>query len=114
MAVIQFGPQSANLTERDIAILQKVAEIQRKYQASVRIVAHAAEDAYAASVAALAQGNYEMSRQRALAIANQLIRFGVPRDRIVAQAASDSQPMYDTSSPRGVAANRRAEIFVEF
>jgi flagellar motor protein MotB len=80
----------------------------------VRIVAHAAQDAYATSVAGLAQGNFEMSRQRALAIANQLVRLGVPRERIVAEAASDAEPLYDASTDRGVAANRRAEIFLEF
>jgi outer membrane protein OmpA-like peptidoglycan-associated protein len=105
---------SSDLTATDNAILQKVAEMQRSSGGMVRIVAHAAEDAYGSSVVALAQGNMEVSRRRALAIASQLVRFGVPRDRIVAEAASDAEPIYDPSTPRGVAANRRADITVEF
>ncbi len=113
VAVIQFAQMSSDLTANDMAILQKVAEIQRGNGGRVRIVAHAAEDAYGSSVAALAQGNMDMSRRRALAIASQLIRLGVPRDRIVAEAASDAEPIHDPTNPRGVAANRRADITVE-
>ena len=113
VAVIQFAQMSSDLTANDMAILQKVAEIQRGNGGRVRIVAHAAEDAYGSSVAALAQGNMDVARRRALAIASQLIRLGVPRDRIVAEAASDAEPMYDPTNPRGVAANRRADITVE-
>ena len=113
VAVIQFAQMSSDLTATDMAILQRVAEIQRSNGGRVRIVAHAAEDAYGSSVAALAQGNLDVSRRRALAIAGQLVRLGVPRDRIVAEAASDAEPIYDPRTPRGVAANRRADITVE-
>ena len=108
VAVIQFGAGSAALTGNDFAILQRVAEIQRNSRATVRIVAHAQQDAAGASA------NYEVSRQRALAVANQLVRLGVPASRIVAEAASDAEPAFETTSARGIAANRRAEIFVDF
>ena len=114
VAVIQFGAGSAGLTGNDFAILQKVAEIQRSNRATVRIVAHAQQDASGASPDQVSRASYEVSRQRALAVANQLVRLGVPANRIVAEAASDADPAYETTSARGVAANRRAEIFLEF
>jgi outer membrane protein OmpA-like peptidoglycan-associated protein len=114
VAVIQFGRGSSGLGGVDYAVLQKVAEIQRSNRATVRIVAHSAQDAYGSSVSELARANYEVSRRRALAIANQLVRMGVPAERIVAEAASDAEPVYETNTARGVAANRRAEIFVDF
>lgn len=115
VAVIQFGAGSAGLTANDFAILQRVAEIQRSNRATVRIVAHAQQDAAGSSAAdQAARANYEISRQRALAVANQLVRLGVPANRIVAEAASDAEPAYETTSARGIAANRRAEIFVDF
>ena len=40
--------------------------------------------------------------------------MGVPRASIVAEAASDSEPAYGTDTPRGVAANRRAEVYLDF
>ena len=114
VAVIQFGRGSSGLDGVDYSVLQKVAEIQRSNRATVRIVAHSAQDAYGSSVSDLARANYEVSRRRALAVANQLVRLGVPVDRIVAEAASDSEPVYATNTARGVAANRRADIFVDF
>ena len=114
VAVIQFGRGSSGLGGVDYSVLQKVAEIQRSNRATVRIVAHSSQDAYGSSVSDLARANYEVSRRRALAIANQLVRMGVPVDRIVAEAASDREPVYETNTARGVAANRRAEIFVDF
>lgn len=114
VAVIQFGRGSTGLGGVDYSVLQKVAEIQRSNRATVRIVAHSSQDAYGSSVSDLARANYEVSRRRALAIANQLVRMGVPVDRIVAEAASDSEPVYETNTARGIAANRRADIFVDF
>lgn len=110
--MIQFGAGSANLTGVDLAVLQKVAEIQRSNRATVRIVAHSAQDADG-SGADVARVNYEISRRRALAVATELVQRGVPANRIVAEAASDAMPVYETSTPRGLAANRRAEIFLE-
>jgi outer membrane protein OmpA-like peptidoglycan-associated protein len=114
VAVIQFGRMSSGLGGNDYAVLAKVAQIQRTNGATVRVVAHSDQDATASSVEALARGNFEVSRRRALAVANQLVQLGVPVDRIVAEAASDGEPVYQTNTARGVAANRRAEIFVDF
>ena len=114
VAVIQFGRGSSGLDGPDYSVLQKVAEIQRSNRATVRIVAHSLQDAYGSAVSDLARANYEVSRRRALAVANQLVRLGVPVDRIVAEAASDSEPVYETNTARGIAANRRADIFVDF
>ena len=47
-------------------------------------------------------------------IVNQLIRAGVPKDAIVMEALSDEEPIYETVTARGIAANRRAEIFFDF
>jgi flagellar motor protein MotB len=33
---------------------------------------------------------------------------------MVAEAASDGEPIYQTSTARGLAANRRVEVFMDF
>lgn len=114
VAVIQFGPMSSELNGKDQSVLARVAQVQRANGGKVRIVAHSAQDAAGTSADALARDNFEVSRQRALAVANQLLRLGVPANRIAAEAASDEEPAYETNTARGIAANRRAEIFVEF
>ena len=114
VAVIQFGRNSSGLDDTDYAVLARVAQMQRVNRGTVRIVAHAANDVTASSAAALERGNFEVSRRRALAVANQLVRLGVPASAIVAEAASDDEPVYETNTARGVAANRRAEVFIDF
>ena len=98
----------------DLSIISRIAEIQRKNGGTVRIVAHAAEDVTGTSPDALENGNYEVSKRRALAIVAQLERLGVPRSSIIAEAASDGEPIYETNTARGLAANRRAEVFLDF
>ena len=118
-----FGPRrpqddpaaagEAGLGGRDSDVLRKVADIQRKNGGTVRVVAHAEQDVSGSSVSQIERGNYDVSRRRALAIANQLMALGVPRSAIVAEAASDSEPKFATNTARGIAANRRAEIFLD-
>jgi outer membrane protein OmpA-like peptidoglycan-associated protein len=114
VAVIQFGAMSVELNGKDQAVLARVAQVQRSNGGKVRIVAHSAQDAAGSSPEVLARDNFEVSRQRAIAVANQLMRLGVPANRIAAEAASDEEPAYETNTARGISANRRAEIFVEF
>ena len=114
LAIIQFDRGSADLDDNDNAVLTKVAAIVKGNGATIRIVGHAAVDAFSSSPVELANGNFDISRRRALIVADQLIRLGVPRDRIVAEAASDSEPAWETTSERGQTANRRVEIFLDF
>lgn len=114
VAVIQFGRSSFGLGGNDYDVLARVAEIQRRNGGTIRVVAHSDQDAYGASATQIERGNFEVSRRRALAVARQLRALGVPKDRIVAEAASDDEPVYQTSTARGIAANRRAEVFIDF
>jgi outer membrane protein OmpA-like peptidoglycan-associated protein len=113
VAVIQFGRASSGLGGRDGDILKKIAQIQKTNGGTVRVVAHAEQDVTAASVSQIERGNYDVSRRRAINIADRLMALGVPRSAIVAEAASDSEPTFATNTARGIAANRRAEIFLD-
>jgi outer membrane protein OmpA-like peptidoglycan-associated protein len=55
---------------------------------------------------------FEHSQDFATAVANELIRDGVPADKVLIEAVGDSQPVYYESMPQGEAGNRRAEIFL--
>jgi outer membrane protein OmpA-like peptidoglycan-associated protein len=114
VAVIQFGRASSGLGGNDYSVLSQVAQMHRRNGGTVRVVAHAAQDVSASSDEALERGNYEVSKRRALAIANQLMSLGVPRSAIIAEAASDGEPKYETNTARGLAANRRAEVYLDF
>ena len=57
--------------------------------------------------------NFNISVDRADAVARELIRLGAERDDLVVDAISDSKPMYFEFMPTGEAGNRRAEIYLE-
>jgi outer membrane protein OmpA-like peptidoglycan-associated protein len=113
VAVVQFGRGSSGLAGTSQGVIADVARMYKLNGGTVRVVAHASEDVAAQTPQALEQGNYEVSRRRALAITSLLMTYGVPRGSIVAEAASDAEPAFGTNTARGVAANRRAEVFLD-
>ena len=56
---------------------------------------------------------FAKSQARAQAVANEIIREGVPASRVLVEAVGDSQPVYYESMPQGEDGNRRAEIFIQ-
>ena len=58
--------------------------------------------------------NFEVSMERAGAVAAMLARYGVAPGAIITEARSDSTPVYHEFMPTGEAGNRRAEIYLEY
>jgi outer membrane protein OmpA-like peptidoglycan-associated protein len=56
----------------------------------------------------------KISLDRANAVAAELVRQGVPPDRLEVIAQGARMPIYAETSPTGEAGNRRAEIFIEY
>jgi outer membrane protein OmpA-like peptidoglycan-associated protein len=54
--------------------------------------------------------NLDLSRRRAEAVRNYLVRSGYPADRILAEGIGESRPIADNSTSEGRANNRRVEI----
>ncbi len=113
VAVVQFDRGSSGLGGLSQEVIAQVARMYKMNGGTVRVVAHASQDVAASTAQALEQGNYDVSRRRALAVTNLLMSYGVPRASIIAEAASDAEPAYGTNTARGVAANRRAEVYLD-
>jgi outer membrane protein OmpA-like peptidoglycan-associated protein len=79
---------------------------------TVRVVGHASSRTANMSVEKHLEVIFEKSQKRADAVAQELIRQGVPADHVQIDAVGDSQPVYYESMPKGEEGNRRAEIFV--
>lgn len=56
--------------------------------------------------------NMELSRQRALAVRDYLVRQGVAEDRITAVGRGETQPLASNDTSEGRANNRRVEIVI--
>jgi outer membrane protein OmpA-like peptidoglycan-associated protein len=57
--------------------------------------------------------NYELSRKRALAVADELVRSGVSDARIKVRGEGEARPVATNETPEGRAMNRRVEINID-
>ncbi|MDB5734135.1 MAG: hypothetical protein JWN16_772, partial [Alphaproteobacteria bacterium] len=80
---------------------------------SIKIVGHASSRTANMPVERHLEVIFQKSQARASAVAQALIRAGVPADKVQIEAVGDSQPVYYESMPKGEDGNRRAEIFVQ-
>jgi outer membrane protein OmpA-like peptidoglycan-associated protein len=80
---------------------------------SVKVVGHASSRTANMPVERHLEVIFQKSQARANAVAQALIKAGVPADRVQIEAVGDSQPVYYESMPKGEDGNRRAEIFLQ-
>jgi len=80
---------------------------------TVKVVGHASSRTANMSVERHLEVIFQKSQARANAVAQALIRAGVPAAKVQIEAVGDSQPIYYESMPKGEDGNRRAEIFLQ-
>jgi outer membrane protein OmpA-like peptidoglycan-associated protein len=114
-AVIYFGGDGAALSKAAHAQVRAAVAAFKAGggQGRVRVVGHASSRTANMSVEKHLETIFAKSQARANAVAQDLIRQGVPADKVLVDAVGDSQPVYYESMPKGEAGNRRAEIFVQ-
>lgn len=113
-AVIYYADGSARLSRHDRDVLRQVAEVQKTDGAIVRVVGHASQGGVSGDPVKAKIANFGIAYDRARRVADELIRLGVPSDRIFVASASDSQPAYSESTANGTRANRRTDIYFEY
>ena len=103
---IEFETGKANLTKNAKVILDRVAEILKKYSGySIQIQGHTDNT-----------GPYEvnqpLSLARAEAVKKYLITKGIAADRMTTVGFADTKPIADNSTPEGKRKNRRVEFIL--
>jgi outer membrane protein OmpA-like peptidoglycan-associated protein len=112
IATVVFSDGSAGLDERDKAVLRNVAGLYKERNpGTIRVAGHASHRTKNLAPVRHQMANYKVSLDRANAVKAELVRLGVPRDKIIADARSDGEPMYYEVMPSGEAGNRRTEIY---
>jgi outer membrane protein OmpA-like peptidoglycan-associated protein len=113
-AVIAFPESRTILSAEAKAQVQAAAQSFNARGATgyIRVVGHAAVASTKISEARRLEINFERSQARATAVMRELIKDGVPANKILVDAVGDSQPVYNASMP-GENGNRRAEIFFQ-
>ena len=116
MGAAATAPSSASTLSPAARTLIRGAVAQYKASggdASVRVVGHASSRTANMPVERHLEVIFQKSQARATAVAQALIKAGVPASRVQIEAVGDSQPVYYESMPKGEDGNRRAEIFVQ-
>jgi outer membrane protein OmpA-like peptidoglycan-associated protein len=113
---VVFFPGDGTLLNADarLRIRAAVEEFKRQGGAGfIRIVGHASSRTANMPVEKHLEVIFNKSQDRANAVAQEMIRDGVPANRVLVEAVGDSQPVYYESMPKGEDGNRRAEIFLQ-
>lgn len=82
-------------------------------QGFIRVVGHASSRTPNMAAEKHTEFVFKKSQDRANAVAQEIIREGIPADKVLVEAVGDTQPIYYESMPKGEEGNRRAEIFLQ-
>jgi len=114
-AIIYFPGDGVALSKTGLAEVRQAAAA---FKASggggtVKVVGHSSSRTPNMPVERHLEVIFQKSQARANAVAQALIKAGVPADHVQIEAVGDSQPVYYESMPKGEDGNRRAEIFLQ-
>ncbi len=103
---VSFDVNSASVKPTFKPSLAKVADVLKGYDSRMTVVGHTdstGSESY----------NQQLSERRAEAVRAELIRDGVPADRLSVAGRGESEPRADNGTAAGRAQNRRVEILVQ-
>lgn len=101
-AIIRFGDGSSSLGAVERDIVRQLALIHADRGGRIRLVGHASRPAGGMETANQQLVNFNISLDRAVAVAEELIRQGVPRGDVAVEGAGDSQAGSDAAQDRRV------------
>lgn len=111
---IYFAHGSTSLPAKGRELLREVAAWQREKGGAIRVVGHSSSRTGDMDPVRHKLTNFKVSLDRANAVAQELIRLGVPPNKLIVSAKSDAAPIYFEIMPLGEAGNRRVEIYLDF
>ena len=94
--------------------LKAVAKVAKKNNAVVVVYGYASSRTRNTDPVSHKLANFKVSSDRANSVVKVLLKYGVQANRIIAQALSDSAPVYQEVMPEGERLNRRVEIYLTY
>lgn len=111
--IVRFANSSAQLDGQGRKRVEQAARLLRERGGMVRVVGHASQRTADMPYARHKIVNFNVSLDRANAVARELTRRGVPRENIIVEARGDEDPLFHEFMPNGEAYNRRVEIYLQ-
>jgi len=110
-ATIRFSEGTARLAATDRTTLARIAAMAQELGGRVRVVGHAGRPGGEGAKSEVS--DFNLSLDRANAVAQELMRNGISSERLKIEAVGDAEPLVIAGSAGAEAANRRAEVFIE-
>lgn len=114
METFYFDNGSASLSSKYNAQIKKIVKTAKENKATVMVYGYASSRTRNTDVASHKLANFKVSMERATSVAAALKRAGMPADKIVVEALSDTVPAYVEVMPEGERLNRRAEVYISY
>jgi len=116
VARVTFNHGSSQLSDEDLLKIKKVANLFYENQGKkIVIVGHASSRTnYDMDLTKHALVNFNISLERATKVMSEFSTIGLNSQKIELVAMSDAKPLYAEIMPSLEAANRRAEIFIQY
>lgn len=114
METFYFDNGSASLSSKYNAQIKKIVKAAKENNATVMVYGYASSRTRNTDVASHKLANFKVSMERATSVAAALKRAGMPADKIVVEALSDTAPAYVEVMPEGERLNRRAEVYISY
>lgn len=109
---VNFANASDRVDTRARAALAELAAQHRQVGGFIKIVGHASQRTRDMSYERHLRVNFDISLERAQAVARELQALGVPSGAILIEARGSREPLFLEIMPSGEAQNRRAELFL--
>lgn len=108
---ILFSSGSAEIKEKGIAVLQRVAEVVKDIEdKAIRVEGHTDNVAISSRLKDKFASNWELSAARAATVVRALRDANIPGERLSAVGYGPFQPVADNKTKEGRAQNRRIQI----
>ena len=111
---IYFENGSSVVDYKFYSALRNIAKIAKKNNAVVSVYGYASSRTRNTDPVSHKLANFKVSSDRANSVVKVLLKYGVQANRIIAQALSDSAPVYQEVMPEGERLNRRVEIYLTY
>jgi outer membrane protein OmpA-like peptidoglycan-associated protein len=111
---INFATGSSNLAGNDNTHLKEVGALFKDFGGMLKVVGHASSRTRDLDPQTRQLANFNVSLERANAVANALMRQGVPADKVQVVAMADNEPLSHEYMPAGERENQRADVYIEY
>ena len=111
--VVGFAHDSAALTRQARASIREIADRYKAGGGRIHVIGHASSRTRNMPLGQHMLVNFNISVDRAQAVADELMRLGVAPSALTIDAVGDSQPRFGEAMPSGEEGNRRVEIYLE-